>query len=336
MWFYNAKCGFQVLGESVHQKGWTCEAYSGKLDDMVSFRKNDYEMAKKEKNGAQLPDFGAFLKRLRGDLTIAEIADATGKATTAGSIGANTLGHWEAGRIADPDPAVLVKLADVYKAKTSLLRLLWELVREKYIASTKQSARRSNLIEAAFCVATPSNGLKQFAEDVFRAKRKMLADVNVVDVDGIAAITKSLPNLKECWVVARDLADDNTPLLLDAIVERLNKDKTTFVYFIPPDRTAQFLRLKYQLIAPPLKDKEQLDTLVRGYRLVDETAPWLQTDYSVFNPQKALPDFGFQFRRLRGRPHLGLQIDPFDLKELINTLFKWKEEHEDRLIKRQE
>jgi transcriptional regulator with XRE-family HTH domain len=279
--------------------------------------------------GKELKEFGKQLKRLRGERSVPDIEKATRKA-----VSKNSLTHLESGRVTNPDASLLKVLAGAYSVDA--LELVWPLVREKYLQPLIGSdEERVAFLAAAFQPRKPENKLAMVAKHMLRAKSELLS-LNVIDVEGVAALTKNLTDFKECWVVAGDFADDENPRLLTAIVKRMKEDQTKFVYFIPPTKTSDFKRLKYDLVAERLDKPQDVEKLVQGYTLGTATVPWILVDYSVFNPQNTPPDFGFQFRRKDGKPHLGWQLDQMTLLEITSTLAEWKRDHPEHEIKRKE
>jgi len=270
-----------------------------------------------KENGTQplLTEFGQKLKDLRRNKTVAEIAGATN-----GKISASSLGHWESGRIVDPDPAVLPALASAYGVDP--LVLVSELVREKYLQPLIASeTEHIDLISAAFQAPKPLNGLAVVARDVLRAKTSMLG-IDIIDVPGVAAMTERLKPLDECWVVAADLADDENEALLSAIINRLNgKNPPRFFYFIRDEQRKEFWYFKYKLLSPKLNKQShnQIEKLVKGWPLNKFAAAWMHADFSVFK-QGLIPEIGFQWRRQNRKPQLGVRMSEADLRDLTSEL----------------
>lgn len=272
----------------------------------------------------KLPRFGAFLKDRRRR-SVADVSKIEGVA-----ISENSLSHIESGRAADFDPGMLKRLAMGYNV--GILVLLWRLIEEKYIDHLDLTPARKALLEAAFLAGEPTNGLAPFADGIFHAKSQLVRNVNVIDVAGVTAITKDMENLKECWVVADDFAEIESRDLLTATVSCMNKNGTKFVYFFPQNKVPEFKRLKYDLQAPCLNCNKDIDSIVQGYVLGAAAVPWMLADYSIFNPLNTPPDFGFQFRRKDGKPHLGWQLDQVTLIAITSMLSEWKHDHADDQI----
>jgi transcriptional regulator with XRE-family HTH domain len=268
---------------------------------------------------SKLPRFGAFLKEARAGRSIAVISAATDR-----QVKESSLSHWEAGRTGGFDSETLKNLATAYNVDA--LKLLWRLVQEKYIDGLGVSEARKALLESAFLATNPTNGLERFPDAVAQAKAKLIREVNIIDVPGIVTITDTLTDLKECWVVADDFAEDENAALLAATVKRMTSDGTKFVYFLPSTKISKFKRLKYDVQLPKL-GTINIEEHVQGFVLGDGTVPWMFSDYSIFNPSNTPPDFGFQFRRKAGKPDLGWQLDPVTLMDITSILAEWKRKH---------
>ncbi|HET6201559.1 MAG TPA: helix-turn-helix domain-containing protein [Planctomycetota bacterium] len=269
-------------------------------------------------------DFGAYLRSCR---------EAAGFRSQRAAIGAleprrerlsqGLLAHYETGRVRNPDPRILARLAALYGV--DFLEMILRLARARWasaqVGEESNGTTRWRLVESATTPLSAIGTAAGLEGDQFRARADLLREVQILDVEGIANWQRSVEGLESFWVIAPYFLDDEDDRLLGAVVENLKRG-VRYTYFIYRDAETRFRALQDKLHALVGKGG-RLREPVTAVWLPPGALTWLHADYVVANPTQRARAVGFQNLRHYGKTRFAFRLPDPDLLELVDKVNTW-------------
>jgi transcriptional regulator with XRE-family HTH domain len=278
--------------------------------------------------------FGIFLKQAREDSRYTQHAatNALLKAGTKKSQG--LIAQYETGRVADPDPAILYLLAQLYKI--DYLQLVHQLICEKYDPGGEWEkpgldSARLRLWQAALTRFDTVGGVKGLEETQLRVKADLIEKTEILDLRALAAWQMNIPVLEVFWFVVPNFYNDRNVELRNAVIHNM-KRHTHIIYFMHTGeeqegsrfwrRGRSFINYDHELT------EKMVDTYLQAIPLPSDKnqPPWLTADYWIANPHWEHQAVGFQVIRQfqNGEIHeYGIRMTVSDLAAILDQLGPW-------------
>lgn len=281
------------------------------------------------KSSEKLPlgKFGQYLVEARREAGIRTQQDVATwlKKKLRRPISQGLLAKYETGRVADPDPAVLHALAELYKR--DYMELVGQLVREKYEQGDEWTRpglplERWNLWNAGLQRFNTVGGTADLEHLQLHEKVALVRSREVLGVEGILKWIDGFPNLQMVWVIVQQLLDNDDARVLEFVAKRL-KEGVNYWYFIAQeDERVKFSDVKVQLAQKV--GQKIVDSRVNHVVLADNQMNALQTDHVIANAHRGGKEaVGFQYFRHLGKPETALRMDEASLSSLVLTLKEW-------------
>ncbi|MCI0586287.1 MAG: helix-turn-helix domain-containing protein [Planctomycetes bacterium] len=234
------------------------------------------------------------------------------------------LAHYERGRVRDPAAEKLDALASLYGV--GFLEVVLRLARAELesVAGREASGdvERWDLVEAALAPVAHIGSAPDLEAHQLRARAALLREIDVLDVEGLAAWERRFEGLETFWVIASRSFEEEDDRMLRAVVENLKRG-VHYTYFTPPNRRVRFEVLREKLQAR-VGGRPWVATAVQAVWIPPGTLPWLQTDRVVANPTTPSKAVGYQILRREGKTRYALRLPDSDLRDLLDRVTAWR------------